>query len=125
MDSNMAKSIERLLDSIRTQLENLYNNNIQGHCVIASEIVAAALKLMGFSNIRIVEGWCVYDDPSSCSDSGYDPHTWVELFYDDKFYYLDATADQFNYWMFPENRFPRVIFQKGLPYGMSREKPLE
>ncbi len=125
MDSENIKSIKHLLRSIRTQLEVLYDGNLQGHCVIASEITATALKLMGVNNIQIIEGWCLFDDASSCSDTSYDPHTWVQIFYGGKTYYLDVTADQFNYYMFPENRFANVIFQEGLPYGMSYDKPLE
>lgn len=102
----------------------LYNDDLQGQCVLASETIAISLKFMGFGNVRTIAGWCIYDDPSSCSDAGYDPHTWVEFCHADKIYYLDVTADQFNYWMFPEHRFPSVIFKEGLPYGMSREKPL-
>ena len=125
MDPNTIKSIEQLLHSVRKQLMRLYNDDLQGQCVFASEVIAIALKFMGLSKIQTIAGWCIYDDPSSCSDAGYDPHTWVEIWFADKIYYLDVTADQFNYWMFPEHRFPGVIFQEGLPYGMSHKKPLE
>lgn len=125
MDVKMTKSIETLLHSIRKQLERLHGDDLQGKCVIASEVIAVALKLMGLRDIQTVAGWCIYDDSSSCSDACYDPHTWVELHYANRTYYLDVTADQFNYWMFPENRFSSVIFQEGLPYGMSYDKPLE
>ena len=39
-----------------------------------------------------IEGWCIYEDDSSCTDRCYDEHTWVEC----EEYYIDVTADQFN-----------------------------
>ena len=112
-----------VLYTVRTLMERRYGvgTDLTGHCIEASDIIVDMLKVFGCKSVRAVEGWCHYDDEHYCSDRSYDPHTWVEL----NGYYLDVTADQFNFGMFKENEFPSVIFQKGLPHGMCYAEPVE
>ena len=68
-----------------------------------------------------MEGYCLYDNGDFCSDVPYDPHTWAEL----DGYYLDVTADQFNYGMIEENEFAPICIKLGLPHGIVINKPVE
>ena len=92
-----------------------------GYCIEASELIVSLFRYFGYTNCKTVEGWCSFDDDSSCSDAPYDPHTWVEI--ENGQFYIDITADQFNTCMYRENKYPPIIFRKGLPYGMCYEEP--
>ncbi len=130
---------------IRQFMEDKYGTGLQlaGRCMEASEMLSVALKLLNFSGVQTVEGWCCYDDASNCSCRPYDEHTWVEVAIkgnEDKLaqaldrlkrqpntgkLYIDLTADQFNLCMYTENQYPGIIVSKVLPYGMSYEEPEE
>lgn len=116
-----------LLETVRRKLSLQYNGDVTGQCVEASDIIVELLRRYGYLDVKCVCGYCVYDDWSHCSDAPYDPHTWVELWLPNEElpYYLDVTADQFNYGMDPDHKFSSIIFRKGLPHGMRYTKPEE
>ena len=93
--------------------------NLAGHCIEASELIVSILDILGV-NAETVEGWVRYDDTRYC-EYPYDAHTWVEVVNDDQWYYIDVTADQFNYGMNPEFQFSGVIIQTEYPHGVSQE----
>ena len=107
--------------SVRKLMEKVYGTgtDLCGQCIEATEIIASTLKYFGAPNIKVVEGWCEFDDEYYGSDRPYDPHTWLEV--DDV--YIDVTADQFNPGMCKENEYPPIIIQKGLPHGMTYYEP--
>lgn len=113
--------ITHILKQLRTFFETTIgtDTDLAGYCIQTSEYIKTVLTLLNFKNVRTKEGWCRYDLDDYGSDCPWDPHTWCE--YED--YYLDITADQFNYGMYCENEFPPVIFQKGLPHGMQYTCP--
>ena len=53
-----------------------------GACIEASDLIVERLREKGINSAHYVEGWCLYDDGSWCSDVPYDPHTWVEFVQD-------------------------------------------
>lgn len=61
--------------SVRAELERKYGKFLCGRCIEASEKIAERLTQIGIQ-CELVEGWCVYDDFSGCSDRPYDGHTW-------------------------------------------------
>lgn len=93
--------------------------SLAGHCIEASELLVQILHLLDM-DAEMVEGWLHYDDTRYC-EFEYDPHTWVEVTIDRKMFYVDVTADQFNYGMDPEAQFPPIIVQEGYPHGISRQ----
>lgn len=107
---------------VRSWLVDHYGEgvNLAGHCIEASDLIASILSLLD-SEARVVEGWVLYDNTQYCS-TPYDAHTWVEVKVGTDWYYLDVTADQFNYGMDPEFRFPPIILQKGYPHGVTLEQ---
>lgn len=113
--------ILKIAMAVREQMETLYGvgTDLAGHCIEASETIAAILTTCG-AKCKVVEGWCEFDDEYYGSDRPYDPHTWVEI----GKVYLDVTADQFNPGMYPENKYPPVLVNLGLPHGMSYREPI-
>ena len=97
--------------------------NLAGHCIEASELIVSILDILGIE-AETVEGWVKYDDTRYC-EYPYDAHTWVEVTSGEKWFYIDVTADQFNYGMDPETQFNGVIIQQGYPHGVSQELPEE
>ena len=95
--------------------------DVQGHCVECSELIVSRLIEMGFNNAHIVEGWVELDCWETCSDCSYDPHTWVEFTVDGTRYVVDATGDQFNWYMYED--MPPVWVKTELPHGWCREEP--
>jgi len=117
--------IERVIkiaEIIRRELEAKYGveDNLCGRCIEASDKIS---ELLTAENIEhdIVEGWCVYDDFSTCSDRPYDPHTWIEL-RDENKTYVDVTATQFATLI--DEDIPKVIVGKR-PYYMQYHEPTE
>lgn len=123
-DSKTLEAIRAILATEREKLERRYGSgtNLCGHCIEASDAIVVQLKKLGIP-AEAVEGWCVYDDGSFCSDVPWDAHTWVDFKLSDEWYYADITADQFNAGMFPENEFPPIVLCAGLPYGMQYAEP--
>ena len=119
----LEKFIKHILKECRAFFEATVGTgtDLCGSCIEASELIVALIKYHGYHNCKTVEGWCSYDDDSSCSDRPYDDHTWVEI--ENGQYYIDITADQFNYAMYEENEYPAILFRKGLPHGMCYEEP--
>ena len=70
---------------------------------------------------NVVRRWMI----SHYGEYPYDAHTWVEVTGGEKWFYIDVTADQFNYGMDPETQFNGVIIQQGYPHGVSQELPEE
>ena len=87
-----------------------------GHCIEASELIVKLLKKAGL-NAQAIEGWCIYEDDSGCSDRCYDEHTWVECLG----LYIDVTADQFNPCMY--NKLPEIIVSETKPDCMEYDEP--
>lgn len=100
---------------VRTWMVDHYGEgvNMAGHCIEASDLLVQILHLLGYVDARTAEGWVKYDD-DRYAESGYDAHTWVELGNT----YIDVTADQFNYGMFPENKFKGIIICEKYPHGV-------
>jgi len=122
--------VQQALEKVRQKMVAQYGvgTDLCGHCIEASDWIAEELiqsKMADRKDIRVVEGWCVYDDPCCCSDLFYDAHTWMEVIHTDTLYYLDVTADQFNANMFEENEFSPIIFQVGRPNAMVLDEPSE
>ena len=111
----------QVANAVRKLMEKVYGTgtDLCGQCIEATELIAATLKYFGLHNVRVVEGWCEYDDEYYGSDRPYDPHTW----YEDDYVYIDVTADQFNPGMYRENEYPPIIIRKGLPHGMTYDEP--
>lgn len=93
-----------------------YGLDLCGTCIEASDMIVDMLYDIGIK-AETVEGWCVYEDDSSCSDRCYDEHTWVEC----EGYYIDVTADQFNSCMF--NKLQEIYVTKEKPMCMVYDKP--
>lgn len=110
---------------VRTWLVDHYGEgvNLAGHCIEASDLIVKILTLLDYTTVETVEGWCRYDDTHYC-EYPYDAHTWVELTDGGELpWYIDVTAEQFNYGMDPEFKFPPIIVRRGLPHGMSYVLP--
>ncbi len=120
---NQITAIQYTLKAVRSYMEKTYGKGTElaGHCIEASEYIVAILKSLGYEQAKTVEGYCLYDNGDFCSDVPYDPHTWAEL----DGYYLDVTADQFNYGMIEENEFAPICIKLGLPHGIVINKPVE
>lgn len=121
--SNAKKDIYDILVEVATDVRNSLvlknknvNENLYGCCICASNSIHDKLKALGIDS-TVVEGWCVYEDDSSCSDRCYDEHTWLEC----NGYYVDVTASQFNSCMF--NDLADIIVQKEKPTCMQCEEP--
>lgn len=96
--------IYNICKQVRDELVNKYGeDDLQGKCIEASEKIKELLEQQGIHS-KIIEGWCLYDDDSSCSDRCYDEHTWLEL---DDGTYIDVTADQFQYYI--DEDIPEII----------------
>lgn len=117
----LKKFIEYTLKKCRVYIEYISDGDVAGYCIEASELIVAIFKFYGFNDCKTVEGWCQYDDDAGCSDRDYDEHTWVEILSGK--YYIDITADQFNYHMYKQNEYAPIIFQMDLPHGMCYEEP--
>lgn len=115
-------TVVRVAKLVRNVLEAKYGTgtDLAGTCIEASETLAAIYRELGFKGVKTVEGWCMFDDDSCCSDRPYDEHTWVEL---SGKIYVDITADQFNPGMYLENKFKPIIICEGLPHGMCYDEP--
>jgi hypothetical protein len=122
-DYKPENKIRHIIECARLYMVRLYGagTNLCGRCIEASELIVSMLNYFGYMNCKTVEGWCKFDDDSSCSDAPYDPHTWVEA--ENSKVYIDVTADQFNTCMYKENEYPGIIFRVGLPYGMCYDEP--
>ena len=102
---------------VRDELVNKYGEDfLYGKCIEASDKIVELLNKEGI-DAKTVEGWCVYDDDSGCSDRPYDEHTWVEL---EDGTYIDVTATQFQ--SFIEDDIPDIIIGN-IPYYMSYNEP--
>lgn len=117
------KRIDMILKSVRQAMEYKYGTgtDLAGRCIEASELIVDNLRYWGYRDCKTVEGWCKFDDATGCSDRPYDPHTWVEL--NNGKVYIDVTADQFN--LFMDKEFKSIVINKGLPYGMVYNEPVE
>lgn len=93
-----------------------YGLDLCGTCIEASDMIVDMLYDIGIK-AETVEGWCVYEDDSACSDRCYDEHTWVEC----EGYYIDVTADQFNSCMF--NKLQEIYVTKQKPMCMLYDEP--
>lgn len=117
----MKTEIYLLACNVRKEFEEKYGLNLAGHCIEASEIIAARISSQLGLDAVTKEGWCRFDEESYGSDHPWDPHTWVEI--PSMNLYVDVTADQFNYGMYEENQFPAILLHSGLPAGMQYEEP--
>lgn len=113
------EQLTEIAKNVRAKMENEYGEDLQGKCIEASELLANEIKKEISEDVKIVEGWCQYDDEYYGSEHPWDPHTWVEI----GDIYIDTTADQFNHGMYKENDFKKIIVQKGLPHGMRYDEP--
>lgn len=106
---------------VRKKLLLKHGGDLAGTCIDASEEIHEKLKVLGIKS-TIIEGWCHYDDASSCSDRDYDEHTWVECEISGQNIYVDVTADQFSY--FIDEEIPPIIVGDK-PYYMVYDKPVD
>ncbi|WDH82441.1 hypothetical protein PUW24_06115 [Paenibacillus urinalis] len=116
----MVQQLRAIAEEVRTLLEAKYGSeysDLQGKCVEASELISKKLTKQGIGH-RIVEGWIIYDDASSCSNRDYDEHTWVEV----GGLYIDVTLTQFE--PFLEGPLQRVIVGEK-PSFLVYEEPAE
>lgn len=118
-NDDVCKKIFKIAQRVRRLMvsEHPDNENLCGCCVEASEEIQEMLNKENIES-ELIEGWCLYDDDSSCTDRCYDEHTWVEACG----YYIDVTADQFNSCMYKP--FPEIIVTKNRPSCMLYEEPL-
>lgn len=117
----LINEIYNIASAVRKELAERCNNDLGGFCIEASELIQDGITgIMGF-NCELVEGWCKYDFDFGFDENPWDPHTWVEVPH--LGLYIDVTADQFNRWMNSDHKFPEIIVQKGLPYGMEYDEP--
>ena len=115
------QAIRVICRAVRDDLVARYGKDcLYGTCIEASERICSNLKRHNIE-AKIVEGWCHYDDASSCSDRDYDEHTWVEATIDGKMLYLDVTADQFQFYI--DEEIPNIIIGEK-PYYMVYEEPV-
>lgn len=120
--------IKNTAELVRTHMQHLYGKgtNLCGHCVEASEKIVNILSELGIQ-AKMINGWCIYEDDSTCTDRCYDEHTWVEA----DGLYIDVTADQFNPCMIHklkpvyvcENRLKCMVYEKP-DYEWLDEKPI-
>lgn len=117
---NFRKELLEVATDIRNKMVELYTDkyglNLCGKCIEASDLIVEKLAKKGIE-AKTVEGWCIYEDDSSCSDRCFDEHTWVEC----KNYYIDVTADQFNSCMI--NALADIYVTEDRPSCMVYEKP--
>lgn len=118
----MEKELEQIAGAaqiVRKWMVDHYGTgvNLAGHCIEASGLLCSIIQLLGIE-AETMEGWVRYDDDRYCSVP-YDAHTWVEARIDGNTYYIDVTADQFNYGMDPEHKFEGTIIQQGYPHGVT------
>lgn len=116
--SNMPRTtILTVAKLVREYMENKYGpgTNLCGHCIEASEKIVNSLNELDIQ-AKTVEGWCIYEDDSTCTDRCYDEHTWVEAYG----LYIDVTADQFNSCMI--NKL-KPVYVGRRPDCMVYEKP--
>lgn len=109
--------VYKIAQEVRSELDKKYKD-ITGHCVEASDMIKERLDKLGIQS-EVVEGYCVYDDDSSCTDRCYDEHTWVIA---DGDVYVDVTADQFNSCLYDCNQFPAITIST-IPECMVIEEP--
>lgn len=109
--------INKICKQVRDEIVSKYGeDNLYGKCIEASERIVELLKQ---NNIyaTTIEGWCIYDDDSGCSDRPYDEHTWVELADST---YIDVTATQFQSFIYED--IPDIIIGSK-PNYMVYEEP--
>lgn len=112
-----------IVNAVRSAMEAYHGTetDLSGFCIDASETLCSNLLIHGFKDAKVVEGWCIYEDPSNCTDKPYGEHTWVEIEKHGRDnIYIDVTADQFNYF---GNEYNKVIIQRGLPDNMVYDEP--
>ena len=115
MDSNLREKIYEICFNTRKNILKKYSD-VQGKCIEASEMIQEELNKLMVSS-KLIEGWCLYDDDSNCTDRCYDEHTWLEL---EDGTYIDVTADQFEYCIYDD--IPEIIIGEK-PYYMLYDKP--
>ncbi len=119
--------LRQVATAVRRYIDVRYDGDTAGTCIEASELIKSVATRLGIPGMSVIEGWCRWDDDCYGSDRPYDPHTWAECRLPDSPvpYYVDVTADQFNYGMAPENEFPEVIVTRDRPSAMRYEEPDE
>ena len=122
---NGRDTIEKVAKVMRHILEKNYGTgtDLSGRCIEASSYLEAILRIFGVTDIKQVEGYCLYEDEYYGSDRPYGEHTWVEL--GNGKYYLDITADQFNPAFFEEEHFKPIEFRYGTPEEMMTTETIE
>lgn len=109
--------VYKVAQEVRNELDKKYED-ITGHCIEASDMIKERLGKLGIQS-EVIEGYCIYDDDSSCTDRCYDEHTWVIV---NGNVYVDVTADQFNSCLYDCNQFPPVTIST-IPECMVIEEP--
>lgn len=102
---------------VHREIERVFDE-FYGTCIEASKQLVQALLEKGIQS-WIVEGWCVYDDFSGCSDAPYDAHAWVEVKIGEDIWFVDVTATQFANCI--NKRIPNVIIGKRPRYLQIKE----
>lgn len=124
MSDSLYSTIVTTCNLVRKWMVEHYGEgiNLAGHCIEASDLIVDILGIASVKGAQSVEGWVTYDD-DMYSIVSYDPHTWVEVHSDSgDFYYIDVTADQFNYGMDFEFKFSGVtICFNRYPHGVIKE----
>lgn len=112
----MEENIRELLENVRQYMESTYSQPLYGRCIEGSKLIAQGLKKLKIP-CKTVEGWCLYDDDSGCSNRPYDEHTWIELLDGTV---LDVTMDQFSHYI--NEPIPRIYYGP-LPYFLEYDQP--
>lgn len=110
---------------VRRWMEDHYGKGVSlaGHCIEASELLVDLLHILDY-NVETLPVYVTYDE-DNYGQTGYDEHMLVKLIALDISFYIDVTADQFNYGMFPEHHYaPITMSVNNLPYGMSVDTPV-
>lgn len=108
--------INKICKQVRDEIVSKYGeDNLYGKCIEASERIVELLK-QNDVYATTIEGWCIYDDDSGCSDRPYDEHTWVELADST---YIDVTATQFQSFIYED--IPDIIIGSKPDYMVYEE----
>lgn len=109
--------IGRVIRKIKDMMLHNYGDNLEGHYTEAYRIIEATLKVIGYTKVKVINGWIAYsstDGSTKCVEN-----TWIEL---DNTYYIDIMADRLNNESI--KKYPNIFIHRGLPHEVSYNKPI-
>lgn len=104
-----------VIRKIKSLMIHNYGSNLEGHYDEAYKIIETTLKVIGYTKIKIINGWIRYkdiDENIKCIEN-----TWIEL---DEIYYIDIMADRLNDTSI--KKYPNIFIHRGLPKEVSYNK---